>query len=98
MPRGRRATVRAFLPLRPVDILIPPRSGVTVPPNFRARSTIMSGRALLLASALAATLAMLPAGTAGAASWLEMNFYLSGPRYEGVLPPCDHEAALSKIA
>ena len=39
----------------------------------------MSGRALMLASALAATLAALPAGSAGAASWLEMNFYLSGP-------------------
>jgi hypothetical protein len=58
----------------------------------------MSGRALLLASALAATLATLPAGTAGAANWLEMNFYLSGPRYEGVLPPCDAEEALRKIA
>ena len=57
----------------------------------------MSGRALLLASALAATLATLPAGTAGAASWLEMNFYLSGPRYDGVLPPCDAQAALGKI-
>ena len=30
-----------------------------------------------------------------AASWLEMNFYLSGPRYDGVLPPC--EAALDTI-
>ena len=58
----------------------------------------MSGRALLLASALAAALATLTAGTAGAASWLEMNFYLSGPRYDGVLPPCDAEVALSKIA
>jgi hypothetical protein len=58
----------------------------------------MSGRALLLASALTATLAALPAGSAGAASWLEMNFYLSGPRYEGVLPPCNHAEPLRKIA
>jgi hypothetical protein len=32
---------------------------------------------------------------ARAASWLEKNFYLSGPRYDGVLPPC--EAALGEI-
>ena len=58
----------------------------------------MSGRPLLLACAFAAALAALPAGTARAASWLEMNFYLSGPRYDGVLPPCDYPAALNKIA
>jgi hypothetical protein len=33
---------------------------------------------------------------AAAANWLEMNFGLSGPRYEGVLPPC--EAGLDTIA
>jgi hypothetical protein len=32
---------------------------------------------------------------ASAANWLEMNFGLSGPRYDGVLPPC--EAALGTI-
>ncbi len=37
-------------------------------------------------------------GAASAASWLELNFYLSGPRYDGVLPPCDHQRALDKIA
>ena len=58
----------------------------------------MSGRALMLSLALATTLGVLPAGTAGAASWVEMNFYLSGPRYDGVLPPCDYPDALSKIA
>ena len=58
----------------------------------------MSGRAVLLSSALALTLSALSAGTAGAANWLEMNFYLSGPRYDGVLPPCDYPDALSKIA
>ena len=38
------------------------------------------------------------AGTAApaqAANFLELNFYLSGPRYDGDLPPC--EAALSRI-
>ena len=33
---------------------------------------------------------------APAASWLEKNFWLSGPRYDGVLPCCD--AALDIIA
>ena len=33
---------------------------------------------------------------AEAASWLEKNFYMSGPNYDGVLPPCD--AALGTIA
>jgi hypothetical protein len=58
----------------------------------------MTGRALLLASALVAALAALPARTAGAANWLEMDFYLSGPQYEGKLPPCDYRGALVKIA
>jgi hypothetical protein len=56
----------------------------------------MSRRGWLLGCALALTLAALSAERAVAASWLEQNFYLSGPRYDGVLPPC--EAALDKIA
>ena len=58
----------------------------------------MTGRALLLASAFVAALAALPAGKAGAASWLEKNFYLSCPQYEGKLPPCDYRDALTMIA
>ena len=45
--------------------------------------------------AVAAMLA-LAATPAQAANWLEMNFWMSGPRYDGVLPPCD--AALDTIA
>ena len=48
--------------------------------------------------ALAATLIALSAGSARAANWLEMNFYMSGPRYEGILPPCDYPETLSKIS
>src|SRR4029079_6604535 len=33
---------------------------------------------------------------ASAAGWLEKGIYLIGPRYDGVLPPCD--AALDRIA
>jgi hypothetical protein len=58
----------------------------------------MSGRAVSLWFALAMVVAALPATNANAASWLEMNFYLSGPRYDGVLPPCDAPQALEKIA
>ena len=49
----------------------------------------MSSRALFFGSAFAALAAVLPAGTAFAANWVEENFYLSGPRYDGVLPRCD---------
>jgi hypothetical protein len=34
---------------------------------------------------------------AGAASWLEKNFYLIGPRYDAVVPPCDSGWALDTI-
>ena len=47
---------------------------------------------------LAAALAALTAVPATAANLLELNFYLGGPRYEGVLPPCDYYGALAKIS
>jgi len=49
---------------------------------------------VVLAALAAAGLSAAP--PAIAASWLEKNFYLSGPRYDGVVPPC--EAALSTIS
>jgi hypothetical protein len=48
----------------------------------------------LVAAAIFAGLGVV--APAHAASWLEKNFWLSGPNYDGVLPPC--EAALNKIA
>ena len=48
-------------------------------------------RFLLLAVSLAAS-----ATQATAANWLEKGIYLVGPRYEGILPPC--EAALDTIS
>jgi hypothetical protein len=48
--------------------------------------------------ALAAVTAMLPAGPAPAASIFELNFWLSGPSYDGVLPACDSPLALHSIA
>jgi hypothetical protein len=51
------------------------------------------------AYALTATiLACAPLRPASAASLLEKNFFLSGPRYDGVLPPCDSPAALGTIS
>lgn len=47
---------------------------------------------VVLAGALGFVAMVTPAS---AASWLEKNFYLSGPRYDGVLPAC--EAALETI-
>jgi hypothetical protein len=32
-----------------------------------------------------------------AASWLEKNFWLSGPRYDRTMPACDYPAALDRI-
>src|SRR5436190_15977786 len=55
----------------------------------------MPGRAAWLFSALAVMLAATPAA---AGSLFELNFWLSGPRYDGRLPPCNDESALGKIA
>jgi hypothetical protein len=49
-----------------------------------------------LCSLALAAVAAFAAAPAGAANWLEMNFWMSGPRYDGVLPSC--EAALDTIA
>ena len=49
----------------------------------------MSGRALSLGFALAAMLAAVSAGPAAAANILEENFFMTGPRYDGVVPPCE---------
>lgn len=46
----------------------------------------------------AAALACAWAARAQAANLLELNFWLSGPRYEAVLPACEHPHVLAKIA
>jgi hypothetical protein len=52
-----------------------------------------------LAAALtgALSLAMVMAGETRAANWLELNFGLSGPRYEGQVPLCEDGWVTSKI-
>ena len=58
----------------------------------------MCGRASWRIFALAVMLAAMPAGSAAAANLFELNFFLSGPRHDGILPPCDSDAALSTIS
>lgn len=53
-------------------------------------------RGLGFAIVLALSAATLSA-PASAAGWLEKNFYLSGPRYDAALPPCDAPSALGTI-
>ena len=57
-----------------------------------------SRRVAWIGSALAVTLAMLTATAAQAGNIFELNFYLSGPRYDSVMPACDSPEALSKIS
>src|SRR3977135_4414621 len=80
------------------------------PPGFRGtvrdlhqfcglpmRDLFSSLRKLSLGAALGAVFGLLAFGKAAqAANFLEKNFWLSGPRYDGNLPPC--EWALGKIS
>jgi hypothetical protein len=65
--------------------------------NFEWGVTSMIRHALWSCAAFVLALAALGVDPAAAANPLELNFYLSGPRYDGVLPPCDHPAALNQI-
>jgi hypothetical protein len=55
----------------------------------------MSGRIVCLALGL--MLSAISASQLSAASLLEKNFWLSGPRYERDMPACDYPAALDRI-
>jgi hypothetical protein len=58
----------------------------------------MGGRVSWCALALVLLIGALPVGPANAASILELNFWLSGPRYDGALPHCDSSSALGTIS
>jgi hypothetical protein len=58
----------------------------------------MGDRARWGVFALAAICGSMPGNSASAASIFELNFWLSGPRYDGVLPACDAPAALDNIS
>lgn len=55
----------------------------------------MLGRIVL--AALAVTLGVMLAPQVRAASFLKKNFWLSGPRYDRVMPSCDYAPALDRI-
>src|SRR5499433_4533650 len=57
---------------------------------------MLPGSRFLRAITVAACVALSAGTPASAADWLEKSIYLIGPRYDGVLPPC--EAALGTIA
>jgi hypothetical protein len=55
----------------------------------------MTGR--FLGIALAGLIAAASATPAAAASWFELNFGLSGPRYDALVPLCDDRGVLIQI-
>jgi hypothetical protein len=58
----------------------------------------MCGRVRFNALVLAAILGALTIVPASAANWLELNFWLSGPRYDRPLPECNAYTALNTIS
>jgi hypothetical protein len=58
----------------------------------------MCGRVKWCALALAAGVGMLTSAPALAANWLELNFWLPGPRYDRALPECHAATALNAVA
>src|SRR5205814_10497744 len=60
--------------------------------------SIMCSRVFLGVVTLACALAPLPITGANAANIFELNFWLSGPRYEGQMPTCNAPWTLSKVA
>jgi hypothetical protein len=98
--RGCKATDSRFLAAHGGAVLIWPGTTVTVLSLAGGRSVLCTRSASFIAAilSLAVLLAAASPQSARAASWLEMNFFLSGPRYEGVMPPCDYPDALIKIS
>jgi hypothetical protein len=60
-----------------------------------AKSGVISGRIACVALALA--FSAVSFSQPRAASWLEKNFWLSGPRYDRIMPSCDYPPALDRI-
>jgi hypothetical protein len=56
------------------------------------RGFLQNGMAIGLAAAAACWVS-----AARAANWFELNFWMSGPRYEGKVPLCDEHGPLDKI-
>ena len=67
------------------------KRGRTFGAKFCARVGQFAGILLVLA------LCALASSPSRAANWFEKNFWLSGPRYNRVVPACDYPAALDRI-
>jgi hypothetical protein len=63
--------------------------------QLKASSRLSSRRAA--AVALGVALTAVAVTQARAASWWEKTFWLSGPRYDRVMPACDYRPALDRI-
>ncbi len=61
----------------------------------KALAGALSARAAGLASAI--VLSLVAVSQARAASWWEKTFWMSGPRYDRVMPACDYRPALDRI-
>jgi hypothetical protein len=60
--------------------------------GLRAKLCVMSG-----AVALGLALCLISPPQPRAATWLEKNFWMSGPEYTRKIPSCDYPAALDRI-
>jgi hypothetical protein len=93
LERGRLAT----LPDKPRPLPFAPLTG------RRRRGTVAQfcGRGAMFGRTASIALAFLLSAVSfsqpRAASWLEKNFWLSGPRYDRVMPSCDYPRALDRI-
>ena len=52
---------------------------------------------IALACVLSTLFSAMPVSQLHAANWFEKNFWLSGPRYDRVIPACDSAPALDRI-
>jgi len=66
---------------------------------LRSQSRVRPGpiAAAALSAALAVALCLLSLAPARAATWLEKNFWMSGPNYNRDIPSCEYHAALDRI-
>ena len=75
------------------------RGIVKAAPLMAIRKTVgqraMSAR--IVGVALCSAFIVISVSQLQAASWLEKNFWLSGPRYDRVMPGCDYPPALDRI-
>jgi hypothetical protein len=75
-------------------------SGRRASAMFKTMSAkVFAGKAIWRIAGIALVLALgvLALKPARAATWLEKNFWMSGPRYDRAMPACDYAGALDRI-